>query len=200
MQGHVDTYIEKVRSMLHDGTGDDENTEDAAGSTVMQGHAETDVEKELNFQTFLSALVGAAVAFFNYLIKVCLRPLTARECHPMSSAHELSTFNKCVIVFMCNGVLDVCGKAGQWQRALELLDDMAARWGVQPDVVSFNTVISACGRAGEWGRAVACLVPGGRGAGMACPCRGRATPEELKRKGGPRSLGARSRRLPPTRP
>lgn len=48
-----------------------------------------------------------------------------------------------------NTVMDACGKAGEYLKALELfalMEDM----GVRPDRVSFNTAMDACTRAIKW--------------------------------------------------
>ena len=49
------------------------------------------------------------------------------------------------------------GKAGAWERALALLDQMRAA-GVQPDVVTYSSLIAACQACGgRWQAALALL-------------------------------------------
>ena len=46
-------------------------------------------------------------------------------------------------VYSFNAAISACGKAGQWERATSLLDDMFAT-NVTPDVYSFSAAIQAC--------------------------------------------------------
>ena len=39
--------------------------------------------------------------------------------------------------------ISACKKCGQWEKALQLLDEMQQR-RLEPDVISFNAAISAC--------------------------------------------------------
>ena len=48
-----------------------------------------------------------------------------------------------------NTVMDACGKAGEYEKALELFSAMEVE-GVLPDRVSFNTAMDACNRALQW--------------------------------------------------
>ena len=45
-------------------------------------------------------------------------------------------------VISFSAAISACEKAAQWERALELLEEMPTR-GVKPDVISFNATISA---------------------------------------------------------
>lgn len=45
------------------------------------------------------------------------------------------------------------GRSGQWERALDVYDDMAAA-GVAGNVVTFSSLISACEKGGQWQEAV----------------------------------------------
>ena len=46
-------------------------------------------------------------------------------------------------VYSFNAAIRACGKSGQWEKALQLLDEMQQR-RLEPDVISFNAAISAC--------------------------------------------------------
>jgi pentatricopeptide repeat protein len=52
-----------------------------------------------------------------------------------------------------NSVLSALGKAGMWQKALELMDEMRARGerseSARPCVVTYNSLMSACARGGQ---------------------------------------------------
>jgi pentatricopeptide repeat protein len=50
-------------------------------------------------------------------------------------------------------MISAYGKAGNYSKAIELLDQMQAT-GVEPSVVTYNAVISACARAGDGQRAL----------------------------------------------
>lgn len=54
---------------------------------------------------YLSALIGVGMTLINYVTKILLRPLTAKEHHPTKTSLELSVFNKLAFAFMCNAVL-----------------------------------------------------------------------------------------------
>ena len=51
--------------------------------------------------------------------------------------------------------IGACGRAGQWQKALQLLDSVEGATGLPPNVVCWNVAASACRFAGEWQAAVA---------------------------------------------
>jgi len=53
--------------------------------------------------------------------------------------------------------IGACGRGGQWQKALELLDVVKKATGLPPNVVCWNVAASACRFAGEWQAAVALL-------------------------------------------
>ena len=44
----------------------------------------------------------------------------------------------------------------EWERALELLEEMRER-GLKPNVISCNAAMSACAKVGKWERAVELL-------------------------------------------
>ena len=44
---------------------------------------------------------------------------------------------------MCNGLLSACQTAGQWQRAVTILAEMAEKWRLQPDLISYVTAMTA---------------------------------------------------------
>lgn len=47
-----------------------------------------------------------------------------------------------------NGAISACGRAGKWQRALDLLKEMEMDSSrVKPDVCSYNSAISALATA-----------------------------------------------------
>lgn len=73
--------------------------------------------------------------------------------------------------FTFSTAITACGRAGRWELALHLLDEMAtsaghnqprqstkpltvAAAGAAPDIVSINAAIAACGRAGQWQHAL----------------------------------------------
>lgn len=61
-------------------------------------------------------------------------------------------------------VMDCCGKAGQWEMALNLMQEMRDE-GLKPDRMTYNTAIDACAKGGQWQRALDIL------AGMeVCTC------------------------------
>lgn len=71
--------------------------------------------------------------------------------------------------FTFTTAIAACGKAGQWERALDLLEEMEGGWqpqeegaqrgtvAIAPNVAAINAAISACARAGEAGRALGLL-------------------------------------------
>lgn len=63
-----------------------------------------------------------------------------------------------------NTAMGACGKAGQWEKALSLLEEIADS-GFAPNAISYNTAAAACARAEEWDRAQE-IVECGREAGV----------------------------------
>ncbi|CAM9959516.1 unnamed protein product, partial [Ectocarpus sp. 8 AP-2014] len=63
-----------------------------------------------------------------------------------------------------NTAMGACGKAGQWEKALSLLEEIADS-GFAPNAISYNTAAAACARAEEWDRAQE-VVERGREAGV----------------------------------
>ena len=53
-------------------------------------------------------------------------------------------------LYSCNAALAALGKAGEWERAIALLEAMPTTYGVAGDAVSYTSAISGCERAGEW--------------------------------------------------
>lgn len=56
-----------------------------------------------------------------------------------------------------NIVVIGAAEAGRWEEALKLVRVEMPKFGVTPDVVSFNAAISACAKAGRWEEAVELL-------------------------------------------
>ena len=52
-----------------------------------------------------------------------------------------------------NAAISACEKAGDWVRALQLLQGMATSL-VEANTISYNAAISACEKAGDWMRAL----------------------------------------------
>ena len=49
---------------------------------------------------------------------------------------------------MHGAIISACGIGKQWQRALQLFEEMQAR-GTEADVITYNATISACEKAGK---------------------------------------------------
>ena len=49
--------------------------------------------------------------------------------------------------------ISACKKGGQWEKALQQLDEMQQR-RLEPDVISFNAAIRACEKAEQWEKAL----------------------------------------------
>merc|ERR1719379_2743863 len=47
--------------------------------------------------------------------------------------------------------MNACDKAGRWEQALQLLDEME-RKRIEPSAATYSAVISACRRGGQWER------------------------------------------------
>eukprot|EP00903_Cladosiphon_okamuranus_P015642 g14444.t1 len=58
--------------------------------------------------------------------------------------------------FLYNAAIEACAKAGQWEHALKLLEEIS-EIGLSPCVVSYNSAIAACAGADQWEKAVALL-------------------------------------------
>ena len=50
-------------------------------------------------------------------------------------------------------VISACAAGGDWVRGAALFDEMRARWGIKPDVVSCTALVTAFGTDGQWARA-----------------------------------------------
>ena len=48
-----------------------------------------------------------------------------------------------------SAAINACEKGGEWEKALELQDEMQQR-RLEPDVISFNAAVSACEKVGQW--------------------------------------------------
>lgn len=54
--------------------------------------------------------------------------------------------------------VDACGKAGQQEQALRLLNEMQRRGGsLTPDTIAYNSAIDACSVTGDWPTALRLL-------------------------------------------
>ena len=54
-------------------------------------------------------------------------------------------------------VMSACGRALQWELALEMMRQAREQWGLHLTRVTYNTAIAACGRSGQAKRAVELL-------------------------------------------
>jgi pentatricopeptide repeat protein len=59
-------------------------------------------------------------------------------------------------VITYNASISACEKGGQWEKALQLLEEMRAK-GVEPDVSLYSASISACEKGGQWEKALQLL-------------------------------------------
>lgn len=59
-----------------------------------------------------------------------------------------------VDVVSCNAAITACGKASQWQNAMQLLSHMSSG-SMAPDVITYSAAASACER--EWTQALQLL-------------------------------------------
>lgn len=60
--------------------------------------------------------------------------------------------------FTFSTAIAACGRAGQWERALSLLDEMGKqREELRPSIFAINAAIAACARAAQWERALGLL-------------------------------------------
>lgn len=62
-------------------------------------------------------------------------------------------------VYLYTSAMDACAKAGSWQRALELLDEMIleSNGAVKPNAYTYTVAITACSNGGQWERALVLL-------------------------------------------
>ena len=56
-------------------------------------------------------------------------------------------------VITWNAAISACEKGAQWERALEMFEEMQRR-GLQPDVITWNAVISSCQQSGSLDQAI----------------------------------------------
>ena len=49
-----------------------------------------------------------------------------------------------------NTAMSACSRAGHYQQAIKLINEMEQKYGVSPDEVSYATIMAACERCGEW--------------------------------------------------
>ena len=59
-------------------------------------------------------------------------------------------------------VISACAAGGDWGRGAALFDEMRARWGIKPDVVSCTALVTAFGTDGQWARAQQVALPPNR--------------------------------------
>ena len=58
--------------------------------------------------------------------------------------------------FCFAAAISACAKAGEWERALAVYDDMGSR-GLVADIVTFDALLAACDKGEQWERALAAL-------------------------------------------
>ena len=56
-------------------------------------------------------------------------------------------------VISYNSTISACGRGRQWEKALDLLQEMMDH-GIKPNVVSYNSAISACKKGEKWEKAI----------------------------------------------
>lgn len=49
-----------------------------------------------------------------------------------------------------NSIISACGKAGQWEKAVDLLREMQTKDGLAPNAMTYNSAMIACGDGGQW--------------------------------------------------
>ena len=52
-------------------------------------------------------------------------------------------------VYSYNALISACEKGGQWERAVEVFEEMKAA-GVKPDVITYSALITACEKGAQW--------------------------------------------------
>ena len=52
--------------------------------------------------------------------------------------------------FTFNAAISACAKGGEWQKALDLVDELKQQRGLEPDVITYTAAISACAKGGQW--------------------------------------------------
>ena len=56
-------------------------------------------------------------------------------------------------VYTYSGAITACEKGRQWQRALELFEEMQ-QWSIWPDTITYGALVSACEKGHPWQRAL----------------------------------------------
>ena len=69
------------------------------------------------------------------------------------SAHDLPTISPRSPQVSYSAAISACEKGHEWQRALQLLEEMATA-GVAPNVYSYSAAISACEKGARWEEAL----------------------------------------------
>jgi pentatricopeptide repeat protein len=59
-------------------------------------------------------------------------------------------------VFHYSAAISACEKGGQWEKALQLLEEMRAK-DVEPNVITYNATTSACEKGGQCEKALQLL-------------------------------------------
>ena len=77
---------------------------------------------------------------------------------PCSHGARAQGCERSVITY--SSLISACEKAGEWELALQLFEEMRAE-GCTPNVISFNSLITACAQGGWLGGRVGGWVMGG---------------------------------------
>lgn len=72
-----------------------------------------------------------------------------RPPHLPQLLHTLRADGGRTTVRLMNAVVDACRKGQQWEKALEMLDDMR-RQGLTPDDFTYTAAIAACRQGRQW--------------------------------------------------
>ena len=56
-------------------------------------------------------------------------------------------------VISYSATISACEKGGQWEKALQLFQEMRTN-GIEPNVISYGATISACEKGGQWDKAM----------------------------------------------